>query len=57
MVFNSARSEGQQLYSQIKNLTIPNGTLNGSCSKELFWLNGSFFSGDYRDIRKGEVKT
>jgi hypothetical protein len=25
--------------------------------ESIFWLNGSFFSGDHRDILKEEVKT
>ncbi len=55
VVINSAISEGLPFYSQIRNLTISNGTQN-AISLNAFWLNGSFFSNDL-DILKEEVKT
>jgi hypothetical protein len=36
MVFNSAMSEGLQLYSRIQNFTISNGTLNAKISSNAF---------------------
>jgi hypothetical protein len=48
VVFNSAIiSKGLQLYSQIQNLTISNGTLNAIFLNAFFFLafKGLFFSG------------
>jgi hypothetical protein len=45
------------LYSQITNLTLSNGILKGKSLNAYLALQGSFFSGDYLDILKGEFKT
>ncbi len=45
-----------RVYSQIYNLTIPNGTLN-TISSKAFLLNGSSFSGENRGIQKERVMT
>jgi hypothetical protein len=51
-VINSALSEGLRLYSQIKNLTLSNGTLNALSSTAFSGLMVLFFSGDDWDILK-----
>jgi hypothetical protein len=58
VVFISAMSEGPQLYSQIYNLTISNGTQNVTSLNAFFGLT-VYFSAvlDDRNILKEEVKT
>jgi hypothetical protein len=57
VVSNIAIFEGPQLYSQIKNLTISNGTLNAISSNEVCGLKVLFFNGDDWYTLKEETKT